>query len=294
MGSANHGNEKELSGWLRLAIISALEAGKKILEIYHADFTIETKEDLSPLTAADLAAHHILSRDLLATGLPVISEEGNPVSYEERRHWDRLWMIDPLDGTKEFISRNGEFTVNIALIENQTPVMGVIYAPVKDILYYALDQSGAYKMEHASLKLTPGRSPEKVFECLTDQAERLPLPGAKNHFVAVCSRRHTNQETLDFIQKLHPLNDEINYISCGSSLKLCAIAEGTADLYPRLAPTMEWDTAAGQAIVEISGGKVLDAQQLQPLVYNKQQLLNPSFFAARKSSATLDPLNNIL
>lgn len=251
--------KKEL---LATAIRAALEAGHDIMAIYDdpaADFGIERKADNSPLTRADKAAHARIMMFLEPTGIPVLSEEGAHLPYDVRCGWQRLWIVDPLDGTKEFIKRNGEFTVNIALIENGEPVLGVIYVPVKKQLYYGIVGEGANKDENG-LKLT------------------LPLDSTDRPYTVVASRSHLSPETADFIDNLRREHPDLELVSSGSSLKICLVAEGKADIYPRHAPTMEWDTAAGDAIARAAGREVVDALTGEPLHYNKEDLHNPWFF----------------
>lgn len=255
------------------AINAALKAGREILSVYGSDdFEIETKSDNSPLTLADRNAHEAIVATLKDTGLPVLSEESRSISYSERKAWKRFWLVDPLDGTKEFIKRNGEFTVNIALIEDQKPTLGVIYVPVQDLLYTGDIYSGAHCLSEASLLFTePGLFPDK--------AEPLPRQSHKT-FGVVASRSHMNNETSAFISGLQRKHNDLRIVSKGSSLKLCMIAEGEADIYPRFGPTSEWDTAAGHAIVSAAGGKVLIADsETRELQYNKPEVLNPWFIA---------------
>ncbi len=255
---------------LETAINAALKAGKAILEIYNSgDFSIETKADNSPLTEADLAAHELIKYELLSTKIPLLSEEGNIASYEEREQWSKLWIVDPIDGTKEFIKRNGEFTVNIALIENQIPILGVIYVPVKEILYFG-DANGAFKLEQVTIDNYSDRR---------DNAIKLPISRESDNktYTVVASKSHLSQETEDFIEELKTKVGEIALISKGSSLKLCMVAEGIADCYPRFAPTMEWDTAAGQAICMAAGKNVIDWQTKQTMLYNRPNMLNSWF-----------------
>lgn len=250
--------KKEL---LATAIQAALDAGRDIMEIYddpEADFGIERKADNSPLTRADKAAHARIMTYLEPTGIPVLSEEGAHLPYDERRTWQRLWIVDPLDGTKEFIKRNGEFTVNIALVEDGAPVMGVIYVPVKQQLYYGIVGEGATKEEEGV-------------------KSSLPLPAGERAFTVVASRSHLSSETADFIDNLRREHPDLELVSSGSSLKICLVAEGKADIYPRHAPTMEWDTAAGDAIARAAGREVVDAMTDEPLRYNKEDLHNPWF-----------------
>jgi len=233
-------------------------AGDAILEVYESDFSVEAKDDRSPLTAADRASHRVIAEGLrrLAPDVPVLSEEGRSIPAQERQGWQRLWIVDPLDGTKEFIKRNGEFTVNIALVEDDAPVFGVVYVPVSRRLYWGGRDMGAWRQDGDG-------APEPV-------RVRRPDPG--RGLTVVQSRSHPSPELEAFLKELHVAES----ISVGSSLQLCAVAEGRADLYPRFGPTMEWDTAAGQAVVEGAGDKVLD-QSGRALVYNKPDLLNPHF-----------------
>ena len=255
---------------LNTAITAAIEAGKEILKIYHSgDFNIETKVDNSPLTKADKASHNIITSILKITDIPVLSEEGRAISYEERKDWKQLWIVDPIDGTKEFIKRNGEFTVNIALIENQKTQIGVIFVPVTGELYFSSKEMGAFKvmvdLENYDV------------ESLISNGDKLPLQREDNTFTIVASRSHMSPETETYVQEMCDLHGEVNLISKGSSLKLCMVAEGQADCYPRFAPTMEWDTAAGQAICEHAGFQVIDWDTKENMLYNREELLNTWF-----------------
>ena len=259
---------------LLAAVQAAVEAGEKIMEIYNhpdTDWEVEYKADHSPLTRADRAAHAAIAERLAATGLPLLSEEGRHDSYDVRRDWMRLWIVDPLDGTKEFLKRNGEFTVNIALVENAVPVAGVIYVPVRRTLYFGLAAEGAWKLSGL-----PAVMPAD-FEALTSCAGRLPLGERHEGYVVVASRSHLSAETQSFIDGLRRKHADVQLRSAGSSLKLCLVAEGGGDVYPRMAPTMEWDTAAGDAIVRAAGGRVVQAEGGEPLAYNKEDLHNPWF-----------------
>ena len=235
----------------------AQEASKVIMEIYLKDFNIEYKDDKSPLTEADLKSNEIICTKLQALypQIPIMSEENKQVEYDERKEWEYYWCIDPIDGTKEFIKKNGEFTINIALIEKNTPVLGVVYAPAIDEMYSAKKGKGAYLNGH-----------------------RLPLKENKykeEFLKVVASKSHLSKETQEFIDALE--TKEIEQVSKGSSLKLCMVASGEADIYPRLAPTMEWDTAAADAIVRESGKITFDFENKRPLLYNKEKLLNHWF-----------------
>ena len=256
--------------FLNTAITAALEAGKAILEIYHSgEFDIEIKGDNSPLTRADTTSHNVIMSFLTKTNIPVLSEEGKAISYEERKDWKQLWIVDPIDGTKEFIKRNGEFTVNIALIENQKTLIGVIFVPVTGELYFSTKEMGAFKVavniENYNI------------ETIISNGLKLPLQRKDNTFTIVASRSHMSPETEEYVQQMRDIHGEVNLISKGSSLKLCMVAEGTANCYPRFAPTMEWDTAAGQAICEHAGFKVIDWDTNKKMLYNRKELLNNWF-----------------
>ena len=255
---------------LNIAITAALEAGKAILEIYHSGaFDIEIKGDNSPLTRADKASHNVIMSYLEATGIPVLSEEGRDISYQERKDWKQLWIVDPIDGTKEFIKRNGEFTVNIALIEDQKTVIGIIFVPVTGELYFSSKKLGAFKVK---VDLNNFNIEELILN-----ASKLPLKRKESIFTIVASRSHMSPETESYVQQMRNIHGEVDLISKGSSLKLCMVAEGTANCYPRFAPTMEWDTAAGQAICEHAGFKVIDWETKESMLYNRQELLNKWF-----------------
>ena len=333
-----------------VAILAALAAGRDIMAIYDApdaDFGIERKADNSPLTRADKAAHARIMSFLEPTGIPVLSEEGAHLPYSIRHTWKRLWIVDPLDGTKEFIKRNGEFTVNIALVEDGVPVMGVIYRPrptpdpsregrgEAGALYFASKEMGAWRadiyddedIEHIihTAKPLPCYSRRPPLPDGWQQRERLnivsevdfpvldecktglslskqssekhvslglgvglsevglppSLTGRGRGWVCVASRSHLSPETAAFIEELRKEHPDLELISSGSSLKICLVAEGKADIYPRHAPTMEWDTAAGDAIARAAGCQVVNAQTGQPLIYNKEDLHNPWFIVRR-------------
>jgi 3'(2'), 5'-bisphosphate nucleotidase len=253
-----------------LTIEAAIEAGNAILEVYQSEFAVEQKEDKSPLTLADKKAHEIISAKLSTTSIPLLSEEGRMIPYDERRMWKELWIVDPLDGTKEFIKRNGEFTVNIALVENELSVFGVIYQPVSGALYYGVTGDAAYGVIH-----TEGKSIRDSIQ-YRRKLERKNLPGV---FTVVASRSHLSPETSAYIDEARKKHGNVNMISSGSSLKLCMIASGQAHVYPRFAPTMEWDTAAGHAIVKSAGGNIYSHSTGEELKYNKPDLRNDWFIA---------------
>nr|NQU93562.1 3'(2'),5'-bisphosphate nucleotidase CysQ [Bacteroidota bacterium] len=268
-------NRKEL---LNIAIKAALHAGQEILRVYNTAFDISYKDDNSPLTMADKRAHDVIKGYLSITEIPILSEEGNKVSYAVRKNWDSLWIVDPLDGTKEFIKRNGEFTVNIALVKDGEPVSGVIYCPVSKELYFGDSElGGSYKYNLVNMDSEQDINIRNVLE----GAKKLPIRGKNINLTVAASRSHMNCETSDYIEKLRKENGNLDFISRGSSLKLCMIAEGLADIYPRCAPTYEWDIAAGQAIVAFSGGQIVELKSRRPLRYNKGNLLNPWFIASR-------------
>ncbi|CAN5531023.1 3'(2'),5'-bisphosphate nucleotidase CysQ [soil metagenome] len=262
---------------LSLAIKAAVIAGKEILQVYSREITVELKEDKSPLTEADKRSHIKIMEMLESSGLPVLSEEGRDIPFDERNSWKAFWLVDPLDGTKEFIRRNGEFTVNIALIKNGIPVMGVIYAPVMDALYFACDGIGSFKVQADPDHLTHLIQSHHIADRLIQLGSKLPIQGEQRIYTVVASRSHMTDETAAFIEGLKQKHGEVNLVSKGSSLKLCLVAEGTADIYPRFAPTMEWDTAAGQAIAMYAGLEVINAHDQSPVQYNKSDLLNPWF-----------------
>jgi 3'(2'), 5'-bisphosphate nucleotidase len=268
----NFTKRKEL---LFAAILASLKAGKEILDVYNSDhYEIQIKSDDSPLTLADRKAHQAIVAVLDELDIPVLSEEGEKLPYEERKKWDYCWIVDPLDGTKEFIKKNDEFTVNIALIENGKAIMGIIYVPVYKQLYFSDKELGAFRMDH--IEEWTGDLNQ-----LIEESKSLPLAQNRKNIRVVASRSHLNQETKDFVEKLRKEHEEVELISKGSSLKLCMIAEGEAEVYPRYAPTMEWDIAAGHAIVSASGGKVLRLNYEEEISYNKEDLLNPWFICKR-------------
>lgn len=242
------------------------------MEVYERDdLGIEYKEDSSPLTLADMKCNEVINSYLVQTGIPIISEENRQISYDERKDWGICWIVDPLDGTKEFIKRNGEFTVNIALVQQGKPLLGVIYVPVSRELYVGNVSEGvankfildAHEVSEAELSFDANRiGPGKV------NSKEIRVVG---------SRSHMNEDTKNFVASLKQSDSNVEIVSKGSSLKFCLVAEGKADVYPRFAPTMEWDTAAGQAICEAVGLEVISKETDQPLLYNKANLLNPWF-----------------
>ncbi|NQZ77716.1 MAG: 3'(2'),5'-bisphosphate nucleotidase CysQ [Ekhidna sp.] len=248
----------DLNKLVELAKDASLAAGKEIINIYESgDFSVEAKSDESPLTLADKAAHEKIVSFLTPTGIPILSEEGRSIAFDERSKWDYFWMVDPLDGTKEFIKKNGEFTVNIALIHQGEAVLGVVYPPVLEDLYWAVKSEGAFRQTGDNIQK------------LETSGNDLNQSGLR----VVASRSHMSQETESFVTALK----EPEIVSKGSSLKFLLVASGKADVYPRFGPTMEWDTAAANVIVTEAGGRVTLEDRNTPLTYNKENLLNPYF-----------------
>lgn len=249
----------DLQQLLRIARL----AGDEILDVYSGEIAVEEKDDQSPLTEADRRANAVIVRELLAhwPDVPILSEESKSVPYEERKGWTDFWLVDPLDGTKEFIKRNGEFTVNIARVRDGRPVAGVVFQPTAGVAYLAAEGQGAVKVadgESTSLKAN-GHYAEK------------------NNVRVVASRSHMSPEVTEFVDGLESRGKTVDLKSAGSSLKLCLVAEGAADVYPRLGPTMEWDTGAAHCVAEQAGRKVLNWETREPLAYNTETLLNPWF-----------------
>ena len=241
-------------------IAIARKAGAAILEVYKTDFKIYTKNDRSPLTEADKWAHKIIMDGLadINPKLPILSEEGYSIPYHERSNWDAYWLVDPMDGTKEFIKKNDEFTVNIALIEQRHPVFGVVNEPALNKIYWGSNNTGSYK-------IIKNKNPEKI-----TVKSQITSPVQ----IAV-SRSHPNSKMNEFVDQF----DDYNLIPMGSSLKICSVSDGTVHFYPRFGPTMEWDTAASHAIVNGAGGELINIKTNNPLEYNKENLLNPMFIA---------------
>jgi 3'(2'), 5'-bisphosphate nucleotidase len=272
------------------ALVAAKKAGDEILEVYHGEIDVTYKEDDSPLTLADKRAHRAIVNCLPSVSyndIPILSEEGKDIPYEQRAEWEYLWLVDPLDGTKEFVKRRDEFTVNIALIEKSRPVLGVVFLPAVGSLYFAAEGVGAYKVDNiktvGQLLDDAGNSAENTLQigALLDRAVTLPhrqvaeTPSSQINLVG--SRSHGIEALSDFVEKMKENYDTVGFVPAGSALKFCLVAEGKADLYPRFGPTMEWDTAAGHCVVEQSGGTVVRMSEKTPLDYNKRDLLNPHF-----------------
>ena len=259
----------ELSQNLKIAIEASVKAGKKILEIYNSDdFIVEYKLDESPLTLADKSSDEIIKNALKVSNIPILSEEGNVLDYNKRQNLEKLWIVDPLDGTKEFIKKNDEFTVNIALVENKRPTLGVIYAPALNLLYFSEEKLGSYKLVLKTSLLST---------LDYNMALKLPISINKNRYAVVTSRSHLDKETLSYIENLKNIRSNVESVPIGSSLKFCLLAEGTADCYPRFSPCMEWDTAAGQIICKEAGFELIDQTTNTEMLYNRENLLNNSF-----------------
>lgn len=254
---------------INLIIDAAIKAGQAIMTVYthpDTDWQVEHKADNSPLTLADRRSHQVIAEMLAPTNIPMLSEEGALMPYETRKSWKRMWIVDPLDGTKEFLKRNDEFTVNIALIENEKPTMGVVYAPAKHLLYYGVVGKGAYAATVSENNVIEN---VRVLPRMADFEER--------PYRVVASRSHLSPATEAFVDNLRTSHPDLELVSAGSSLKICMVAEGKADIYPRLAPTMEWDTAAGHAVCAAAGKSIVNATSHTPLLYNKEDLHNPFF-----------------
>ena len=250
-------DEAKENNWLNIAKEAAKKAGDKILQIYGNEFSVSYKEDKSPLTIADQKANDIIESYLLKTNIPILSEEGKLTEYKDRKNWKLLWIVDPLDGTKEFVKRNGEFTVNIALVKNGKPILGVIFVPVKGWLYYG--------------------SSNGSFREINEKKVKLPLDKKSTNFKVVGSRSHQSPETKEYFEDIKKRKKNVEIVSMGSSLKICLVAEGSADVYPRFAPTIEWDTAAGHAIANHAGKKLIDLNTKKEMTYNRQNLKNNWF-----------------
>ncbi len=261
------------------SIFSALKAGEEILKIYNTDFNVDYKSDNTPVTLADKQASQIIVKDLIPFNIPVISEEEAHPSFEKITTYKSFWLIDPLDGTREFIKKNGEFTVNIALIENNTSILGVVYAPVLKQLYFAMSNFGSFKITDNNIQRI---QPNSSLENITSYAVKLPQIINTNIYTIVTSRSHLDTKTLQYIEAIKQKKGEIEILKIGSSLKLCLLAEGMANEYPRFGRTMEWDIAAGHAVLKEAGGEIYTANNLQPFIYGKTDLTNPDFIALSK------------
>lgn len=261
-----------LSNYLKLAIEAALQAGIEIMRIYEsAEFGVETKNDNTPLTVADKTSHKIISKALESSSLPLLSEEGFEIPFEQRSTWSNFWLVDPIDGTKEFIKRNGEFTVNIAMIHDGSPILGVVYAPVLRELFFAEKKLGSYKM-------TQIQTLEDFIKTIPTDLSAVTL---QEVYTLILSKSHMNKGTQRYVDAKELTHGKINVVSFGSSLKICRVADGSAHCYPRFGPTMEWDTAAAHAVALFAGCRVTQGDEQSDLLYNKKSLLNPSFVIQR-------------
>ncbi|MBN1182594.1 MAG: 3'(2'),5'-bisphosphate nucleotidase CysQ [Bacteroidales bacterium] len=272
--------EDKINHLLFRAIKSSIIAGEEIMKVYNSNNPgIEYKSDNSPLTNADKLSHACITENLHDEEIPILSEEGTHLDYNIRKEWKYFWLIDPLDGTKEFIERNGEFTVNIALIKEKYPILGVIFVPVQGTLYFGSVHLGAYKTNTGKICIDELSRIEQI----TEFAEELPVKQSfSDVFRVIGSRSHMNVETKTYIEQIKIRKRNVEIVNAGSALKFCLVAEGRADLYPRFGPTMEWDTAAGHCIAASAGLDIVQADGLSPLVYNKKDLYNPWFIVKPK------------
>lgn len=271
-------DHEELKQLLLTAINATIKAGALIMEVYNSnDFQVNLKSDATPLTLADRKAHQEIMSCLMKTRIPLMSEEGRDLHYEERKGWEYFWLVDPLDGTKEFIKRNGEFTVNIALVYKGLPIIGVVYVPVIKQLYFAMQTLGSFRVNNFDNEID---SIDKL-DKLTNKENKLPYTIRQRPLTIVVSRSHPSEETQEFIEKMRKEQGNIELIARGSSLKICMVAEGNADLYPRYGSTTEWDTAAGQAVAEMAGCEIVSLEDGKRIIYNKEDIINPWFIVRR-------------
>ena len=275
------GSTVALEPLLFAALRATARAFPEILSVYRSSFTVDTKADRSPITEADRRSNQVITEELSQAGpYPILSEEGRSIPFSERRHWRHFWIVDPLDGTKEFVKRNGEFTINIAFMEETVPVLGVVYAPLPDLLYFAWQGGGSFRLEGFS------EIAAKIPEDLVERAARLPRQEPfdfdetqkKRSITVIGSRSHRGPCFAGYVDELRQrYADKVEIRTSGSALKPCLVAEGTADIYPRFGPTMEWDTAAPHAVIRGVGKRMVCYESGRELVYNKDQLVNPSF-----------------
>lgn len=266
---------------LHQSIVVAVLAGEEILSVYNTNFNVTYKQDASPVTLADQKASDKIIGELKQFNIPVLSEEGVHEAFEIRQRWEKLWIIDPLDGTKEFVKRNGEFTVNIALVENNIPTLGVIFSPVFKDIYFAAKGIGSYKISSNDFVSVINSVKSTNINELILLAKKLPIVTDRKNYVVVASRSHMSTETYQHIENLKREHNSIDIVTTGSSIKMCWVAEGIADEYPRFGPTMEWDTAAGQAILQEANAILIDFETKEAMKYNRENLLNNWFIAKR-------------
>lgn len=268
----------QLEHLLSMAVRAAMNAGSEILDVYcQSEVEVEHKKDNSPVTKADIRAHAVIEAILRETNIPILSEEGIHLPFEERNNWQTLWIIDPLDGTNEFVAKSGDFCVNIALVDSGEPILGVIYSPTRDTVWFGAKDLNAYKIENVSTVID-----DFSFETLQQNGIKMPFNATGNQYIVLVSRSNLNEATKTFIETLKTEYKELTLAHIGSALKFCVLAEGAANLYPRYATTSEWDTAAGHAILKSLGGDVLQKDSNIPLMYNKANLNNPGFVAYLK------------
>ncbi len=282
-------NYTELQNKLSIALNAAMLAGEKIMQIYSGSFSKEIKDDGTPITIADKEANILIIENLKETGLPVLSEESSLTDYQERKNWEYYWLIDPIDGTKEFINRNGEFTVNIALINKNTPVAGIINAPEPGKLYFGATWDGAYLYDYKKLSKTD--ITEYSYNLLAKNSRKLFAETPDNgHIKIAVSRSHYNNKTGNIVDHLKTTGEKVELVPVGSSLKFCLLAEGKLSIYPRFGKTFEWDIAAGHAILKAAGGNVYDIYTNKPVTYNKPEMGSPYFIAFSKLSKNIKSL----
>jgi 3'(2'), 5'-bisphosphate nucleotidase len=271
--------EYENGDLLRVAMTAALDGAREVLDVYRGPFEVKCKDDSSPVTAADHKSQAAILAKLRREfpGIPVLSEEGAHADYELRSLWPVCWLVDPLDGTKEFVRRNGEFTINIALVQDGSPRLGVVYVPLAAMMYWG-STAGAFRAVVPAGAEEPEERAQEVAFALGAGATPLPLATQSADTVSVVvSRSHADQATADYLRRLEARGRPVLSLAAGSARKTCLLAEGVADVYPRFGPTMEWDTAAGQAILEATGGRMVDVRTRERLAYNKPTLVNPPF-----------------
>lgn len=274
-------DREQIDFLLASAYNAAIVAGAKVMDIYNGggDFSVNIKSDNTPITLADKESHQTIKSLLSYTRIPLLSEEGRYILYEERCGWDLFWLVDPLDGTKEFIKRNGEFTINIALMVDNSPYIGVVYVPNTLKMYFNDPEVGAF----VKCNVAPEHSASNTMKQIFEGAVQLPLSTCVNKPIRVgVSRSHISPETDDYVNLLRKTHPDLEVVTQGSSLKLCMIAEGSLDIYPRTTPTFEWDTAAGECIMNAAGATITDIETGNKFIYNKEDITNPYFLCKSK------------